>query len=77
MGDLSVKNQATGLSHSQLLNGWTVGAGVDWAYQKNLFLRFEVGHIALGQANFASLPAGQSSLGADLDLFKVTFISRF
>jgi outer membrane immunogenic protein len=76
-GDLNVKNTTVGLSDSHTLNGWTAGAGVDWAWRQNQLLRFEVAHIALGQAAFTPLPAGRQSLGADLDLFKVTFISHF
>ena len=77
VGDLSVKDPAASLSDSQMLTGWTAGAGIDWAYQMNLFLRFELAHIALGETTFASLPGASQSLGANLDLFKVTFVSRF
>ena len=76
-GELGVKAPQASSYESQMLNGWTAGAGVDWAYQKNLFVRFEVDHIALGETTFNSLPAGAQNLGANLDLFKITFISRF
>jgi len=76
-GDLSVKNSAAGLSESKTLGGWTVGAGIDYAYRKNLFVRFELAHISLDQATFTSVPTGQQKLGADLDLFKLNLISKF
>jgi len=76
-GDLSVKNSAAGLSESKTLSGWTAGAGIDYAYRKNMFVRFELAHISLDQTTFTSVPTGQQKLGADLDLFKLNLISHF
>jgi outer membrane immunogenic protein len=75
VGDLEVDNGAA--SESKTLNGWTAGGGVEWVWNNNFTLRGEVAHIALNQQTFAILPAGNQELGANLDLFKIDFITRF
>ncbi|MFA5951765.1 MAG: outer membrane beta-barrel protein [Hyphomicrobium sp.] len=74
-GDLSVKN--SGLEESKTLSGWTAGGGVEWVWNNDLTLRGELAHISLGNETFATLPAGKQDLGADLDLFKIDFITRY
>jgi len=75
-GDLEVKNAINGAADRQMLTGWTAGGGVEWVWNNNLTLRGELAHIAFNPETFATLPAGQT-LGADLDLFKIDFITRF
>jgi outer membrane immunogenic protein len=75
VGDLEVSNGA--LSESKTLNGWTAGGGVEWVWNNNFTLRGEVAHIALKQQTFSILPTGSQDLGANLDLFKIDFITRF
>ncbi len=77
LGDLKVKNSLTGVSESKTLDGWTAGGGVEWVWNNNFTLRGEVAHIAFSQDTFSNLPAGNQDLGANLDLFKIDFITRF
>ncbi len=76
-GDLQVRDTLANASARQMLNGWTVGGGFEWAYNENFILRTEIAHIAFDQGNFSTLPAGQSDLGADLNLFKIGLITKF
>lgn len=75
--DLEVKNTLSGLGDRQLLNGWTAGAGIEYAWNQNMSLRGEIDHMDFGSDNFSTLPTGSQDLGAKLDLFKITFVSRF
>ena len=75
-GDFEVKNAINGAADRQTLTGWTAGGGVEWVWNKNLTLRGELAHIAFNPERFSTLPTGQT-LGADLDLFKIDFITRF
>lgn len=77
LGDLSVQNDASGVEDRHTLSGWTAGAGLEWVWNKDLTLRGELAHIDLASEKFDSLPAGNQDLGATLDLFKITFVSRF
>lgn len=77
LGDLEVKNSLTGRSDKQTLNGWTVGGGAEWVWSDSLTLRGELAHIDFGQDTFSTLPVGKQDLGANLDLFKIDFITRF
>ncbi len=76
LGDLEVSSPGSA-TQRQTLNGWTAGGGVEWVWNNNLTLRGEVAHIAFNEATFSNLPAGQQDLGANLDLFKIDFITRF
>jgi len=75
-GDFEVKNAINGAADRQMLTGWTAGGGVEWVWNNNLTLRGELAHIAFNPERFSTLPTGQT-LGADLDLFKIDFITRF
>ena len=74
-GNLSVKS--SGVDDNKMLGGWTAGGGVEWVWNNSLTLRGEVAHISLASDTFSELPAGHQDLGADLDLFKIDFVSRF
>lgn len=76
-GDLEVTNALSGVSKRQMLTGWTAGGGVEWVWNNDLTLRGEVAHMDFGQANFSSLSGPSQELGANLDIFKIDFISRF
>ncbi|MGD9671721.1 MAG: outer membrane protein [Hyphomicrobiaceae bacterium] len=76
-GDLGITNAATNIEDRKFLNGWTAGAGVEWAWNKDISLRAEFDHMAFGSDSFTTLPAGNQNVGANLDLFKITFASRF
>jgi outer membrane immunogenic protein len=76
-GDLEIKNALSGVSQSQMLTGWTAGAGAEWVWSNNITLRGEVAHMDFGSARFDNLPTPNQDVGATLDLFKVDFITRF
>ncbi len=76
-GDLEVKNALSGAADRQMLTGWTAGGGFEWVWNNELTLRGEVAHIDFNQAKFSSLSTPTQELGANLDLFKIDFISRF
>lgn len=76
-GDLGIKEISTGIEDRKLLSGWTAGGGVEWAWNKDVSLRAEYDHMSFGSDTFSTLPSGKQDVGADLDLFKITFASRF
>lgn len=56
--------KGSGIDLNETFNGWTVGAGVDFALTDNLFLRGEYRYNDFGSAKFTD---GTDSLNADLD----------
>ncbi|HMN38781.1 MAG TPA: outer membrane beta-barrel protein [Hyphomicrobium sp.] len=76
-GEMSISNAGTDVSDNKFLNGWTVGAGAEWVWKDQLTIRGEIDHMAFGSKDFSALGSGPQDVGADLDLFKVDFITRF
>jgi opacity protein-like surface antigen len=45
------------------LSGWTVGAGLDYAFTNNVFGRIEYRYTDLGTTNFLSVPTNSGESG--------------
>ena len=44
-------------------NGWTVGAGVDYAFTNNVFGRIEYRYTNLGTLGFVNVPTNSADAG--------------
>lgn len=75
--DLGITNAVSGLEDRKFLNGWTAGAGIEYAWNRDMSVRGEFDHMDFGGDTFTTLPAGGQDLGASLNLFKITFATRF
>ena len=71
-----------GLTQSQTLNGWTAGAGIEWAFAPQWSAKLEYLHIDLDtKAYFTGAPIfclpAACQAGADIDLVRVGVNWRF
>jgi len=74
-GHFKVSASAFGFSASDsvTLSGWTVGAGIEYAFLPNWSAKFEYLHYGFGSENFVGLPTGN----LDVDTIKAGINYRF
>ena len=74
-GHFKVSASAFGLtaSDSVTLSGWTVGAGIEYAFLPNWSAKVEYLHYGFGSENFVGLPTGN----LDVDTIKAGINYRF
>jgi outer membrane immunogenic protein len=74
-------NLGLGLGASRSLDGWTAGAGIEWAFAPNWSAKLEYLHIDLESNSFFApavcFPAVSCQTGADIDLVRVGLNWRF
>lgn len=75
--NLEVKSRSTAVSDSATLPGWTAGLGAEYLWSENALLRLEYRRIELSSRNFQTLPAGQTEVGAGVNLFSGGFVYKF
>lgn len=74
---LEIENRSLGLSDRETLSGWAAGGGIEYRYNKRITLRAEYIYADLGSATFDSLPAGNQTIDASLNIFKFGLNTRY
>jgi len=64
-------------SDDQNLSGWLAGGGVEYAWNRGTFLRFEYNRVELEEARFSTLPIGNGNLGLEADVFDFGLVRKF
>jgi outer membrane immunogenic protein len=76
-GDLKVSNDASGLSSSATLSGWTYGGGLEFVWNKDITLYGGYRRIDFDDRTFAALPVGQNTLSPEIDVIDIGWVRRF
>jgi outer membrane immunogenic protein len=64
-------------SDSKTLSGWTYGGGLEFVWNKDITLHGGYRRIDFDDETFSSLPANQSTLSPEMDVFDFGFVRRF
>ncbi|WP_213775042.1 outer membrane beta-barrel protein [Bradyrhizobium sp. dw_78] len=75
--NMSVKNDAFGLSDSHTLSGWTAGGGLEYLWSDHDSLRFGYRRVQFFDASFDSLPVDRNKVKFNMDKFDIGFVHRF
>jgi outer membrane immunogenic protein len=75
--NLEVKSRSAAVSDSATLPGWTAGLGAEYLWSENALLRLEYRRIELSSRDFQTLPAGQTEVGASMNVFSGGFVYKF
>jgi outer membrane immunogenic protein len=75
--NMSVKNDALGLSDSNTLSGWTAGGGLDYLWSDHNSLRFEYRRVQFSDETFDLLPVDQNKMKFNMNKFVIGFVHRF
>ena len=67
---------ATGVSSSATLSGWTYGGGVEFVWNRDITLYGGYRRIDFDDRTFAALPAGQNTLSPEIDVIDIGWIHR-
>ncbi len=71
-GDIHAWDSLAGGAGSQILSGWTAGAGIEALIARNLTVKFEYAHVDLGHAGvFDVFPGVTETVGFTGDIFRV------
>lgn len=76
-GDLEIDNRSAGLNASQTLSGIAMGGGIEFKWNSAMALKVEYLKVDFDEAEFTSLPAGQTTVDPEMDIWKVGFVRRF
>jgi outer membrane immunogenic protein len=75
--NLEVKSRSAAASDSATLSGWTAGLGAEYLWSDNSLLRVEYRRSEFATEDFDTLPAGQTKVGAGMNVFSGGFVYKF
>ncbi|MBO4225277.1 outer membrane protein [Bradyrhizobium neotropicale] len=75
--NMSVKNDAFGLSDSRTLSGWTAGGGLEYLWSEHDSLRFAYRRVQFFDESFDSLPIDGNKVKFNMNKFDIGFVHRF
>ena len=77
VADFKFRENSGPIQHSEVLTGWTIGAGIDQAFTKNLIGRVEYLYADYGHKDFALAPGDTYNIGFKSQTARAALMWKF